>query len=45
MAPGTDYVDLITKAVARRFSDVSFKVLLRSDSLLCSYQWSNGSFV
>uniref|UniRef100_A0ACD5XE35 Uncharacterized protein n=2 Tax=Avena sativa TaxID=4498 RepID=A0ACD5XE35_AVESA len=26
MAPGTDYVDLITKAVARRFSDVSFKI-------------------
>lgn len=27
MAPGTDYVDLITKAVARRFSEVSFKVV------------------
>ncbi|KAM0928113.1 hypothetical protein ACQ4PT_002278 [Festuca glaucescens] len=26
MAPGTDYVDLITKAVARRFSEVSFKI-------------------
>jgi hypothetical protein len=37
MAPGTDYVDLITKAVARRFSEVSFKVSLRYDSLLSFY--------
>lgn len=26
MAPGTDYVDLITKAISRRYSEVSFKV-------------------
>jgi hypothetical protein len=37
MAPGTDYVDLITKAVARRFPDVSFKVFLRSDSITSPY--------
>lgn len=26
MAPGTDYVDLITKAISRRYSEVSFKI-------------------
>nr|CAB3497617.1 unnamed protein product [Digitaria exilis] len=25
MAPGTDYVDLLTKAIARRFPEVTFK--------------------
>ncbi|KAL6894374.1 hypothetical protein ACP4OV_008472 [Aristida adscensionis] len=26
MAPGTDYVDLLTKAISRRFSEISFKI-------------------
>ncbi|KAK3145618.1 hypothetical protein QOZ80_3BG0255230 [Eleusine coracana subsp. coracana] len=26
MAPGTDYVDLLTKAISRRFSEVPFKI-------------------
>jgi hypothetical protein len=28
MAPGTDYVDLLTKAISRRYSEVPFKVSL-----------------
>lgn len=28
MAPGTDYVDLLTKAISRRYPEVPFKVLL-----------------
>lgn len=35
MAPGTDYVDLLTKAIARRYSEVTFKVSLHlSPSLI-----------
>jgi hypothetical protein len=30
MAPGTDYVDLLTKAISRRYSEVPFKVTICS---------------
>ncbi|TVU44335.1 hypothetical protein EJB05_03771, partial [Eragrostis curvula] len=30
MAPGTDYVDLLTKAISRRYPEVSFKVTFSS---------------
>ena len=34
MAPGTDYVDLLTKAISRRFPEVPFKVSLHLSLLL-----------
>lgn len=36
MAPGTDYVDLLTKAISRRYPELSFKVSRLSSSPLRS---------
>jgi hypothetical protein len=30
MAPGTDYVDLLTKSISRRYTEVPFKVTISS---------------